>query len=77
MGERNRPAIGVQSCAEFMQAYWTIRRAAHVIFTRPSDLHGRIDRFRQQRGLDGIVVLESPPKASSDQRDIDLHLVGF
>ena len=38
---------------------------------------GRVDRLRHQRGLDRIVVLQSPAESSAHQRDVDFHLIGI
>src|SRR4029077_16457035 len=60
-----------------MQTSGTIRGEAHVVLARPQHLHGTVDRFRHQRRLHRIVVLETPAKASADQSDVDLYLIGI
>ena len=60
-----------------MQARWTVRREAHVIFARPDHFHRSVDRLRHQRRFDRIVVLQPTAKSSAHQRDVHLHLIGI
>ena len=67
----------IECGTELMQAGWTVGRAAHVIFARPDHFHRSVDRLRNLRGFDGIIVFQPAAEASAHQRDIHLYLIGI
>ncbi len=77
MRQSSGQAGTIQRGAELVQARGTVRGEAHVVFARPDDFYRSVDRFRDLRGFDRVIVLEPPAEASTHQRDVDFDLIGI
>src|SRR5258708_15928202 len=72
--ERHQVAIGVHAARELRVGRGSIEVMLHVVFARPSELHGRARGFSDLDRLADEVGSAASPEAASEEHGVDLDL---
>ncbi len=67
----------VDAAFEVVEAGGPIEVVAHVVFTRPQQLHRDADDAGDPRGFDHVVVAQAPAEAAADAHHVHVMSASF